>query len=118
MLPRSDAREVLAEALHHFHRERWFVGDFVIMPNHAHGLFQPLAGFELEDVLASVKRFTSTQLTELGIKSGRFWQQDSYDRIVREGEELAIWRRYMESNPKKARLSEGEFTHYQCEWLD
>ena len=88
------------------------------MPNHIHGLFQPMEGHELEEVLASVKGYVSTQLTKQGWKTGRLWQPDTYDRLVRDREELDARRRYVESNPTEAGLKTGGFTYYRCGWLD
>ncbi|VGO21372.1 transposase [Pontiella sulfatireligans] len=125
LLGNAEAREVLSGALEHFHGDRWWVGDYVIMPNHVHGLFQPLATrngaehryTELEDVLGAVKGFVSTRLTKLGFKTGKLWQQENYDRLVRDRKELGVWRKYIQCNPEKAGLHEGEFTHVECDWL-
>ncbi|MDF7826580.1 hypothetical protein P4B35_21295 [Pontiellaceae bacterium B12227] len=143
---RLEAREVLADALGHFHGSRWWVGDYVIMPNHVHLLAQPICGIngaehrstaarssgpcggaeengaehrstELEDILASVKGFVSTRLSKLGFKEGKLWQQENYDRLVRDREELAVWRKYIRQNPEKAGLRAGQFSHLECEWL-
>jgi REP-associated tyrosine transposase len=48
---------------------------------------------------------------ELG-SSGRFWQQDGFDHLVRSVEQFEALRRYIAANPKKARLQKGEFLHY------
>lgn len=112
------AREVVSGALRHFQGERWWSGDFVVMPNHAHGLFQPTNGWELEDILGSVKGFVSTRLTKLSVKEGKLWQQENYDRLVRDRNELNGWRRYIRGNPEKARLGEHEYTLFTGEWLD
>ncbi len=118
LLRRTDARQILVSALAHFHGDRWWVGDYVLMPNHIHGLFQPTKGYELEQVLASIKGYTSTQMTAKGIKQGPLWQDETYDRLVRDRAELGIWRRYMQANPGKAGLGEGVFTYHRCDWLD
>jgi len=57
-------------------------------------------------------------LTKLGVKAGKLWQQENCDRLVRDREELGVWRRYIEGNPRKAGLRDGEFTYQRCEWLD
>jgi hypothetical protein len=46
------------------------------------------------------------------------WQSESYDRIVRDREELCVWRRYIADNPAKAKLVPGTYTLHQAEWLD
>jgi type I restriction enzyme R subunit len=118
MLRNSEIRAVVTNALKHFHGERWWVGDFVVMPNHVHGLWQPIDGFALEDVLASVKGFASRQLTKRGIKSGQLWQEENYDRLVRDRLELHAWREYIQRNPLKAELGETECSCHRSEWLD
>jgi putative transposase len=48
----------------------------------------------------------------------RFWQHESYDRIVRDIEELIAFRRYIARNPEIAKLRPGEFIYYAAGWLD
>ena len=114
---------IVQEALLHFHGDRAWVGDFVIMPNHVHAILQPKLGDELEDLLESVKKFTSRRIradlreTEPAPNRPSFWQPESYDRIIRDLEELSAYRRYIARNPLKANLHEGEFIHHTCDWL-
>lgn len=51
-------------------------------------------------------------------KRERFWQYESYDRIIRDVEELAAFRRYIARNSEVARLREGEFDYLPADWLD
>jgi hypothetical protein len=48
----------------------------------------------------------------------RFWQHESYDRIVRDPEELAAFRRYIARNPKAAKAKGEETTTCVAAWLD
>lgn len=105
------------DALTHFHAVRMRVGDFVIMPNHVHAILQPISGHELEDILESVKKFTSRRLSTTGVGQS-FREAESYDRIIRDLDELASYRRYIVQNPVKARLHPGEFLLHGCHWLD
>lgn len=124
-------QDELAKSLLHFDEQRLAVGDWVIMPNHAHALLQPFDGHELEDTLGSIKQWTS-RLIGVWLKSQpaawqpqgpdytrkRFWQQESYDRIVRDVEELARFRKYIADNPSKANVPAGQFRYRAAEWLD
>ena len=111
------------DALLHFHGDRVWVGDFVVMPNHVHAILQPCGGHELEDLLESVKKFTSRRIreslreTEAALSRASLWQPESYDRIIRDLEELGAYRRYIARNPLKANLRAGEFIHHACDWL-
>jgi type I restriction enzyme R subunit len=89
------------------------------------------ASYELEDLLGSVKKWTSRRI-RLWLATQpdsvqpagpphnrpRFWQQESYDRIVRDIEELTAFRRYIARNPLEAKLRDGEYIYYAAPWLD
>ena len=112
------ARDVLRESIYHFNGTRWKVGDFVVMPNHAHLLVMMLGDYELEDVLYSVKRFSARKINELLNRSGRVWQKEYYDHIVRDRTELFRIRKYIAGNPEKAGLHESESVYARASWLD
>jgi len=111
-------REILRESIFHFDESRWRVGDFVIMPNHIHLLAVMTNGYELEDVLYSIKRFSARKINVALDRSGRLWQQESYDHIVRDQAELYRIRKYIADNPAKAGLKVGEYDLFSSEWLD
>ena len=48
----------------------------------------------------------------------RFWQQEAYDRIVRDTTELAAFRRYIAQNPRVAKIRDDEYTYHTANWLD
>jgi putative transposase len=58
-------------------------------------------------MLQSLKRHTARKANTLLRRSGQFWQEESYDRVIRDGEELehTIW--YVLFNPVKAGLVES-----------
>ncbi len=76
----------------------------VIMPDHVHALVQPLtlpqsAGvFDLAEIIHSVKSFSAHQINRLRGSRGFFWQDERYDRIVRD--EAEFWRngKYIKNN--------------------
>ena len=111
VLRHAAPQQELIESLSHFHAARFWRGDFVVMPNHVHALIQPFDGWELEDLLGSIKKWTSRRIghwltahpeaippDEPQYERDRFWQQESYDRIVRDVEELSWFRRYIADN--------------------
>ena len=76
---------------------------FVVMPNHVHLLATQLAPFA--KWLAPLKGFTAYQANKaLGLKSNPFWQNESYDHLVRTDDEFLRIQIYIESNPVKAGL--------------
>jgi putative transposase len=131
VLKHRDARAEVVKSLGFFHGQRLWLGDSVVMPNHVHPIVIPFDGWELEDLLGSIKKWTSHviakrlkagspdgQLPGLKHNKQRFWQYESYDRVIRDVEELAVFRRYIARNAEAAQLREGEFDYLPVSWLD
>lgn len=103
------------DSLHHFAEPagsaRYELGAYVVMPNHAHAIVRPLepARWPLEAIVGGWKRHSSHRIHEVLGRQGRLWQEESFDRIVRDEEHL--WRslQYIGRNPIKASLRSGEF---------
>ena len=77
---------------------------FVVMPNHVHLLVCPC--IEPSRFLRSLKGFTAREANKrLGRTGEAFWQHESYDPWVRDGQQLERIRAYIEENPVKAGLA-------------
>lgn len=118
LLKNAELRTLAEDALEYFHRERFWLGDYVLMPNHVHALMTPLSSYELEEILASVKRYSSKRINEARGGAGKLWQYETYDHLVRSRGELKQFRQYIAENPAKAGLREGEFGYVTQEWMD
>jgi REP element-mobilizing transposase RayT len=101
---------VVARALHHFDGTRYDLGSYVLMPNHVHGIVRPLTPNTqpLERILQSWKRFTSRQLHRASGACGNLWQEESFDRIIRDAEHLYRAIQYIGRNPAMAGLGDEE----------
>jgi REP element-mobilizing transposase RayT len=76
---------------------------WVIMPNHVHLLLT--AHLNVSEVLRSLKGCTARQANLLLHRSGQpFWQDESYDHLVRNIDEFRRIQRYIENNPFAAGL--------------
>jgi putative transposase len=83
--------------------KRYELHSFVVMPNHVHLLVTPQV--PATKWLGPMKGFTAHQANRLLGSTGKpFWQNESYDHLVRSGVEFARIRRYIENNPAKAGL--------------
>ena len=77
---------------------------FVVMPNHVHLLITPLEA--VSKLVQSLKRFTAREGNRmLGLTGQPFWQDESYDRLVRNEAEFDRIVRYIEWNPVTVGLS-------------
>ena len=72
------------------------------MHNHVHAVMKPIDGFELEEILSSIKGFVSRKVNKLLGRQGKLWEQESYDRIIRDDEHLYQVIQYIGNNPAKA----------------
>lgn len=63
----------------------------------------------LSAILKSWKGFTAREINRLNGTSGQVWQHESFDHLVRHAGSLEAFVRYIEENPRKAKLLEGEF---------
>ena len=96
-------------ALRHFDGERYWLGSYVVMPNHVHVLVRPLMDHSLSSILHSWKSFTAHEIAKRPGAREIFWQDESFDHIVRDEAELEKYARYIEENPQTAKLQPGEF---------
>jgi putative transposase len=99
----SDARiaEVVASAI--LDSADYELHAWAVMPNHVHLLVTPHV--ELPKLMQRLKGRTARYANQLLNRTGQsFWQDESYDHLVRNGEEFRKIERYIVNNPVKAGL--------------
>jgi len=102
-LRKNDFAKIVADAIFFFDKKRYEVINFCIMSNHVHLILYKLE-VELFDALGSIKKFSARKINhELGKTGHRFWQFESYDRIIRNEWELKYYIQYNLMNPVKAK---------------
>lgn len=133
-LTHAPVAEMVTEAIHYRDGRVYDLLVYCIMPNHVHIVFElvgrvadptkgnPTRGrdgvparlksllssggpsYIVTDILASLKKFTALRSNKILNRTGAFWQDESYDRVIRDDDELerVIW--YVLSNPEKAGL--------------
>jgi len=76
---------------------------FVVMANHVHALLTPLVA--VRRITNGIKGVTSREANRTLRRTGQpFWQVESYDHWVRNEDEFARIRAYIENNPVAAGL--------------
>ncbi len=109
MQKREDVAENVAESLMHFDAARYALFAWCVMPNHVHAVVQPNAPFDLSQILHSWKSFSATQANRLLDRTGHFWQQESYDHMVRDEKDFHEQAGYVLANPKRAGLKDWKW---------
>jgi REP element-mobilizing transposase RayT len=109
-LSRKEITEIIIRSLQFWEGEKLHNFAFTIMPNHVHWVFelyhvdkdgQPIY---LQDVLQSVKRFSSNQINLAVNRKGSLWQKENFDTTIRDEKHLYYAVKYTLYNPVKAGL--------------
>jgi hypothetical protein len=83
VLANLSSRSEVEKAMHHFDSTRYLLGDYVIMPNHVHLLVMPVDGHDLTKIVASWTAYSAVRINRLVGRSGKLWQSEPFDHIVR-----------------------------------
>lgn len=108
---------IVADQWHWLHEQYPYLteDDFVVMPNHVHGIIHISASVEnggagdgrdrtlqpiksLSELVGAFKTTSSKRIHESGLPSFR-WQKSFYERIIRHDQELTRIQEYIHSNP-------------------
>ena len=100
--------DAIAGTLHWHHQQRNLdLLCYCIMPNHVHLVAVPLRPeLPLHQIIKSVKTYSAKQVNAHLGRTGRFWQREYYDHVVRNEKELRNIIAYVLENPVKAGLCE------------
>lgn len=96
----------------------YHLGDFIIMPNHVHLFINLASGTELDKPTQRIKGGSAFRSNQALGRSGKLWQRESYDHLVRDIVELQAFRKYVRENPLKARIRLGDGAYYEAEWMN
>ncbi|MFC2029623.1 transposase [Chloroflexota bacterium] len=102
--------DLVADCRYHRDGRTYNLHAFCIMPNHVHLVCTPLEEREgefhsLAAILHSLKLYTAREANKLLGRRGSFWQHESYDHVVRDGDEFSRIVTYVLNNPVKAGLT-------------
>jgi putative DNA methylase len=109
----ESSRTIVMDNWKHWHQKRYLLHAAVIMPDHVHVLITPKeknrgVWFSLEEILHTNKGFTAHEINKSTNRSGSVWQDERFDRIMRNEEEFIEKWNYMRTNPIKAGLVEND----------
>ena len=103
LLARGEVARVLWDAIQHFDGERYDLIAVVVMPNHFHVVFRVREGFKFSTIVGAWKSYTYTQVRKsYGLHLT--WQDECFDRLVRDPDELRRLCAYVLDNPSRSGL--------------
>ncbi len=98
--------------------------EFVVMPNHVHGLLfltdpgragykpAPTERYALPEIVRGFKTFSARRVNELrGTQGIAVWQRNYYEHVVRDDAELDRVREYIRNNPAQWSLDKYNPAH-------
>lgn len=103
-LRRPEVAQLVEGAMRFFHGARYELRAWVVMPNHAHALFE-VSSTPMSEILESWKKYTANRANRLLQRHGKFWQADYWDTFMRDGAHELETRVYIENNPVAAGLA-------------
>ncbi len=115
LLRRPEFAQIVAQSLLHFDGVRYRMGDFIVMPNHVHLLCAFPSPESMAGAFDSWLHYTAVRINRALGESGRFWQGEPFDHLVRSWTQYEYFREYIAANPVKAGLKQGEYIHWRLE---
>jgi putative transposase len=105
-------RDLVASSLRHFDGRRYVLHAYVVMNDHVHVILDPHPDFPLEAILHSWKSFSAKRIGEHRQHVGAIWQDEYFDRAIRDDVEYQQKRDYLLDNP--FRRWPGLETYHWC----
>jgi len=103
-LAKSPIAQIVVDSLQHCGQTDYWLHAWVVMPNHVHMLATPRT--DVSRFMRRLKGYTARQANRLLTRTGQtFWQEESYDHLVRTAEESRRIEGYILNNPVKAGLA-------------
>jgi putative DNA methylase len=104
VLRNTDIAAIVEENLLHFDGDRYHLHAWVVMPNHVHVVFTPIAPAALAEILHTWKSYTAKAINRLLGTYGDVWFPDYRDRAIRDQRHFDSAILYAEFNPVAAGL--------------
>ena len=107
-LMKADVLKCIIETLCFWEGKQLTNYAFCVMPNHVHWVFSVFEKDEkgnpvyLQDIMQSVKRYSSNRINKLTGHAGPLWQKESFDTTIRDEKHLANAIAYTLNNPVAA----------------
>jgi putative transposase len=116
----DDERRIVLNAINYFHNERYLITSAVVMPDHVHLILKPIISknnieYSLSKILQGIKGFTARIINKSRGNRGALWQDESFDRIIRDYDEYLEKWNYIRGNPVKAGLCSSP-ENYEFLW--
>ena len=104
LLRETECAEIVRDSILFLNGGWYELMAWVIMPNHVHLLVRFEEGQSLSKALHSLKSYTGHELKKLHPEMSHIWQDESFDRYMRNEEHYWKTYQYIHQNPVKAKI--------------
>ena len=94
------------------HNKYYYLYAVVIMPDHVHLILTIKEDYSLSRIMKGIKGKSARSINKNRNGKGSIWQDESYDRILRNEEELFEKLKYMLNNPVKSGLTDDPWNYH------
>lgn len=101
-----EERGIVLEHIRSGHERYYRLSAVVIMPDHVHLILRAEPGFPLSRIMKGIKGASARLLNQRRSAKGAVWQNESWDRILRDEDEYLRTLEYLVGNPVRAGLCE------------
>lgn len=123
----EQARDLVLSAVTHWNGKKIDLDAAVVMPDHVHMIFRIVGQASslsdrqdtdptLSSILHSIKSYSANEVNKLLKRKGTLWLDESFDHIIRHGEEWEEKVEYIRQNAVKKGLA-GKAEDYRWLWL-
>jgi putative transposase len=102
-------RDLVKSALFHFDKDRYDLIAWVVMHDHVHVITCSLENYRLEDIVHSWKSYSANSLQRRFGRRNRIWQDEYFDRIIRDQKEFLEKAQDILNNPWKTWTETKEY---------
>lgn len=126
-LSHKDVAKIVNESLHFYDQQNYDLYAFTIMSNHVHLVFRHLqesynVDLPVTGITKLIKSYTGKECNKLLGRNGKFWQAESFDKLIRDDKELENVIQYTINNPVKANLvsrwEDWSYTYCKHEFVE
>ncbi len=118
-------RQLVLDCVVAGHAVRFSLHATVIMPDHVHVLLTPMSDehgetYGIAQIMQAIKGASAHAVNKALSHSGRVWQPESFDHVLRSDESMRQKAEYICANPVRAALvqSEDDYAYLWREWVE
>ncbi len=139
-LQNKEVANIIKNTFHFYDNDRYDLLSYTIMPNHFHLIILPKlesykyflkkhimrkkteeAFYFVTKIMQDIKKYSAKESNKILNRSGKFWQSESYDHVIKNKKELINTIEYVLDNPVKAglckRTEDWEWSYYNPKFL-